>query len=54
MINVWINNGSDWNVGLTESQYINVSTYRPFSGSYYINLPIEVRNSKKGLNTLIL
>ena len=29
MIHVWINNGSGWNVESIESQYINVSTYRP-------------------------
>ena len=31
MIDVWINNGSGWNVESIESQYINISTYRPFS-----------------------
>ena len=29
MIDVWNNNGSGWNVELIESQYINISTYRP-------------------------
>ena len=29
MIHVWINNGSGWNVESIESQYINISTYRP-------------------------
>ena len=33
MINVWINDGSGWNVESIESQYINISTYRPLSGS---------------------
>ena len=32
-----------------ESQYINVSTYRPLSGSFYIDLPAELRSLKKGL-----
>ena len=32
-----------------ESQYVNISTYRPLSGSSYINLPIELRNQTKGL-----
>ena len=27
MIDVWINNGSGWNVETIESQYINISTY---------------------------
>ena len=33
MTDVWINNGSGWNVESEESQYINISTYRPLSGS---------------------
>ena len=32
-----------------DSQYINISTYRPLSGSSYIKLRAELRNSKKGL-----
>ena len=28
-IDNWINEGSDWTVELIESQYINISTYRP-------------------------
>ena len=33
MIDVWINNGSGWNVESIESQYINISTYRLLGGS---------------------
>ena len=33
MIDVWINKRSGWNVELIESQYINISTYRPLAGS---------------------
>ena len=29
MADVWINEGSGWNVELIDSQYINISTYRP-------------------------
>ena len=29
MIDVWINKGSSWIVESIESQYINISTYRP-------------------------
>ena len=47
MIDVWINNGSGWIIELIESQYINISTYRPLSGSFYINLPVELKSSKK-------
>ena len=38
MIDVWINNGSGWNVESIESQYINISTYRPLAGSSYMDL----------------
>ena len=48
-IDNWINEGSGWIVELIESQYINISTYRPLSGSSYVKLPAELRNSKKGL-----
>ena len=34
---------------LIESQYINVSTYRPLLGSSYIKLIVELRSSKKEL-----
>ena len=45
----WINEGSGWIVESTESQYINISTYIPLSGSSYISLPEELRNPRKGL-----
>ena len=48
-IDNWINEGSGWIVELIESQYINISTYRPLSGSSYVKLPTELRNPKKGL-----
>ena len=31
------------------SQYINISTYRPLSGSSYISLPVELKSPRKGL-----
>ena len=34
---------------LIESQYINISTYRPLAGSSFMNLPVELRNPRKGL-----
>ena len=48
-IDVWINKGSRWNVESIESQCINISTYRPLSGSSYISLPVELRSPRKGL-----
>ena len=49
MIDVWINNGSGWNVESIDSQYINISTYRPLSGNFYMELPVELRNPRKRL-----
>ena len=49
MIDNWINEGSGWIIELIESQYINISTYRPLVGSSYIDLPIELKHPKKGL-----
>ena len=40
-IDVWINEGSGWNVETIESQYINISTYRPLSRSSYMDLLVE-------------
>ena len=34
MIDVWIDNGSGWNVESIKSQYINIPTCRPLSGSF--------------------
>ena len=47
MIDVWINNGSGWNVVSIESQYIIISTYRSLSGSSYIDLPVELKSPKR-------
>ena len=45
----WINEGSGWIVELIESQYGKISSYRPLSRSSYLQLPVELRSSKKGL-----
>ena len=49
MIDVWINNGSGWIIESIKSQYINISTSRPLSGSSYMNLPVELRSPRRGL-----
>ena len=49
MIDVWINNGFGSIIELIESQYINISTYRPLPGSSYMDLPIELKSPRKGL-----
>ena len=49
LIDNWINEGSGWFVESMESQYINISTYRPLSGSSHVKLPAELRSPRKGL-----
>ena len=39
-IDAWINKGSGWIIKSIESQYINISTYRPLVRNSYIDLPI--------------
>ena len=46
-IDNWINEGFDWIVELIESKYINISTYRPFSGSLYVKMSAELKNKKR-------
>ena len=48
-IDAWINNGSGWIIESIESQYINISTYKPLLGSSYTDLPIELNHPRKGL-----
>ena len=48
-IDAWIYRGSGWIIESIESQYINISTYRPLAGNSYIDLPVELKHSKKGL-----
>ena len=48
-IDVWINKGSEWLVESIESQYINISSYRPLSGSSYMDLPVKLKSPRKGL-----
>ena len=49
MIDAWINKRSGWIIEAILSQYINISIYRPLVGSSYIDLPIEIKHSRKGL-----
>ena len=49
LIDIWINEGFGWLVESVESQYINISTYRPLSGSSYISLPVQLTSPRKGL-----
>ena len=47
IINAWIDRESGWIIELIESQYINISAYRPLEGSSYIDLPIKLKHPKK-------
>ena len=51
-IDAWINNGSGWNVELVESQYINISSYRPLAGCSCMDLPVELKSPRKGLTNI--
>ena len=45
----WISHRSGWIVEEIISQYLNLSSYKPLSGSTYCELPKELKNSMKGL-----
>ena len=47
MIDVWVHNGSGWNVESIESQYINISTFRPLAGIFLMDLPADLRSPRK-------
>ena len=49
MIDVWIDKGFGWSVESIESQYINISTYIPLSGSCCMDLPVDLRSPRKRL-----
>ena len=36
-------------IELIESQYINISTYRPLSRCSYMNLPVQLKSPRKVL-----
>ena len=44
----WISHGSGWIVEEIISQYLNLSSYLPLSGSIYVKLPTELRHPMKG------
>ena len=48
-IDKWVSEGSGWIIDRIDSHYLNVTLYKPLNGSSYIELPTELRNSKKGL-----
>ena len=48
-IDTWISHGSGWVVDEVEGHFINVAVYRPLRGSSYVDLPKELKHSRKGL-----
>ena len=48
-IDIWVSEVSGWTIDKIDSNYINFVVYQPLNGSSYIELPTELRNSKKGL-----
>ena len=49
VIDKWVSEGSGWVIDRIDSHYINVTLYKSLNGSSYIELPMELRNPKKGL-----
>ena len=45
----WISHGSGWIVDSILDQYLNMSCYKPLSGSTYCKLPKELCHPRKGL-----
>ena len=46
-IDYCINEGYGWIVEFIESQYVIISTYRPLSGSSYVQLAVQLKSVKK-------
>ena len=49
LIDQWVSEGSGWVINRIDSHYINVTTYTSLHGLSYIELPMELKNPKKGL-----
>ena len=48
-IDKWVSEGLGWVIDRIDSHCINVTTCEPLNGSSYTELPMELRNPKKGL-----
>ena len=46
-LNNWISHGSGWVVAEIISQYLNLSSYLPLSGSSYIQIAQRIRSSNE-------
>ena len=49
IIDYWINEGPRWIIESISGEYVNISMYSPLIGSSFVELPSELKNSKKGL-----
>ena len=45
----WVGHRSGWNVDSILNQYLNISSYKPLSGSAYCKLPKELSHPMKDL-----
>ena len=52
VIDKWVSEGSGWVIDRIDSHYLNVTLYKPLSGSSYIKLPAKLGNSRNGLINL--
>ena len=52
VIDKWVSEGSGWVIDRIDSHYLNVTLYKPLSGSSYIKLPAKLGNSREGLINL--
>jgi len=48
----WLSEGSQWVIDEILDHYLNIVSYVPSRGNSYIELPVNLRNSKKGLINL--
>ena len=48
-IGKWVSEGLGWVIDRIDSHYLNITLYKPLNGSSYIELPTDLRNTKKGL-----
>ena len=48
-IAIWISEGSGWTIESIDNHYLNIVKYKPLNGNSYIQLPLELQNSAKGL-----
>ena len=48
-VDKWVSEGSGWVIDRIDSHDLNITLNKPLNGSSYIELPTELRNSKKGL-----